>query len=170
MERTFVMIKPDGVKRGVIGEIIARFERKGFSLQGIKLMNIERELAEKHYAELRDKPFFGELVDYLTSGAVCAMIWEGPAAVLNARSIIGKTNPVEASPGTIRGDLAMDVAANIVHGSDSPANAEREIGLFFGTIPNGPASHESFGAIRSGGAGAVNASAISHETDHQQLH
>jgi len=176
MERTFVMVKPDGVKRGVIGDIIARFERKGFSLQGIKLMNIERELAEQHYAELSDKPFFGELVDYLTSGSVCAMIWEGPGAVLNARSIIGKTNPVEASPGTIRGDLAMDVAANIVHGSDSPANAEREIGLFFGTIPNGLATQESFGVLHldgagvAGMAGAANASAISHRADHQQLH
>ncbi|MCQ6559139.1 nucleoside-diphosphate kinase [Paenibacillus mendelii] len=131
MERTFVMVKPDGVKRGVIGSIINRFEQKGFALMAIKLMQIDLALAEEHYRDLRTKPFFGELVGYLTSGSVCAMIWEGPNAVANARSLIGKTNPVEAAPGTIRGDYAMDVAGNIVHGSDSPESAAREIGLFF---------------------------------------
>ncbi|UVI31413.1 nucleoside-diphosphate kinase [Paenibacillus spongiae] len=131
MERTFVMVKPDGVQRGVIGSIINRFEQKGFKLNAIKLMSIDHALAEEHYRDLRMKPFFGELVDYLTSGSVCAMIWEGPNAVANARALIGKTNPVEASPGTIRGDYAMDVASNIVHGSDSPESARREIGLFF---------------------------------------
>lgn len=135
MERTFVMVKPDGVKRGVIGSIINRFEQKGFTLTAIKLMRIDRELAEEHYRDLRMKPFFGELVGYLTSGSVCAMIWEGPNAVANARSLIGKTNPVEAAPGTIRGDYAMDVAGNIVHGSDSPESAAREIGLFFNQEP-----------------------------------
>ncbi|MBB3112918.1 nucleoside-diphosphate kinase [Paenibacillus phyllosphaerae] len=131
MDRTFVMIKPDGVRRGLTGSILNRFEQKGFRLAAIKLMHIDRSLAERHYAELKEKPFFGELVDYLTSGEVCAMILEGEHAVANARSVIGKTNPVEAVPGTIRGDFAMDVASNVVHGSDSPESAEREIGLFF---------------------------------------
>ncbi|MFD0717394.1 nucleoside-diphosphate kinase [Paenibacillus sp. GCM10027626] len=133
MERTFVMVKPDGVRRGVIGAVIARFEQKGFALQTIRLMEIERSMAEQHYGELRDKPFFGELVDYLTSGQVCAMVWKGDHAIANARSLIGKTNPAEAPPGTIRGDFAMDVSANIVHGSDSPESAAREIALFFGS-------------------------------------
>lgn len=133
VEQTFVMVKPDGVKRGLIGPIITRFEQKGFTLAAIQLRSIDRVLAERHYGELKEKPFFGELVSYLTSGLVCAMIWQGEHAVENARSIIGKTNPVEAAPGTIRGDFAMDIAGNIVHGSDSPASAEREIGLFFGS-------------------------------------
>ncbi|AZN43011.1 nucleoside-diphosphate kinase [Paenibacillus albus] len=132
MEQTFVMVKPDGVKRGLIGPIITRFEQKGFVLAAIQLRSIDRALAERHYGELKEKPFFGELVQYLTSGPVCAMIWQGEHAVENARSIIGKTNPVEAAPGTIRGDFALDIAGNIVHGSDSLASAEREIELFFG--------------------------------------
>ncbi|QHT62795.1 nucleoside-diphosphate kinase [Paenibacillus lycopersici] len=131
-EQTFVMVKPDGVRRGLIGSIVARFEQKGFALAAIELLQIDRELAEQHYGELRQKPFFGELVDYLTSGPVCAMVWQGEHAVENARALIGKTNPVEAAPGTIRGDYAMDIAGNIVHGSDSAASAAREIGLFFG--------------------------------------
>lgn len=131
MERTFVMIKPDGVRRGLIGPIITRFEQKGFKLSAMQLMTLERSLAEQHYGEHINKPFFGELVDYLTSGPVCAMVWEGQHAVANARSIIGKTNPVEASPGTIRGDFAMDIAGNIVHGSDSAQSAQHEINLFF---------------------------------------
>ncbi|MFB9324838.1 nucleoside-diphosphate kinase [Paenibacillus aurantiacus] len=150
MERTFVMVKPDGVRRGLVGDIVSRFEQKGFTLRGIKLMHIDRPLAERHYGEHREKPFFGELVDYLTSGEVCAMIWEGQHAVANARSLIGKTNPVEAVPGTIRGDFAMDVASNVVHGSDSPESAEREISLFFGesaaavyVFPNPPITHSA---------------------------
>ncbi|SFS47292.1 nucleoside-diphosphate kinase [Paenibacillus sp. BC26] len=131
VEQTFVMVKPDGVKRGLIGPIITRFEQKGFELAAISLRTIDRKLAETHYGELKSKPFFGELVDYLTSGPVCAMIWQGPHAVENARAIIGKTNPVEAGPGTIRGDFGMDISGNIVHGSDSDASAAREIGLFF---------------------------------------
>lgn len=131
MERTFVMIKPDGVKRGLIGPIITRFEQKGFQLAAMKLMSIDRPLAERHYGEHRDRPFFGELVDFLTSGQVCAMVWEGQNAIANARAIIGATNPVDASPGTIRADYALDIASNIVHGSDSPASAQREIALFF---------------------------------------
>ncbi|QHW35223.1 nucleoside-diphosphate kinase [Paenibacillus rhizovicinus] len=135
MEQTFVMVKPDGVRRGLIGPIIARFEQKGFTLAAIELLRIDRLLAEQHYSDLRTKPFFGELVDYLTSGPVCAMVWQGEHAVENARALIGKTNPVEASTGTIRGDFAMDIAGNIVHGSDSAASAAREIGLFFGKQP-----------------------------------
>lgn len=125
-EQTFVMVKPDGVRRGLIGAVIARFEQKGFKLAAIELLTIDRPLAERHYGDLRTKPFFGELVDYLTSGPVCAMVWQGEHAVENARSLIGKTNPAEAAPGTIRGDFAMDIAGNIVHGSDSAASAARD--------------------------------------------
>ncbi|WP_219839028.1 nucleoside-diphosphate kinase [Paenibacillus sp. R14(2021)] len=131
MEQTFVMVKPDGVKRGLIGPIVTRFEQKGFKLEAIELLTINRELAEQHYSDLKAKPFFEELVRYLISGPVCAMIWQGEHAIENARSLIGKTNPVEAAPGTIRGDFAMEIAANIVHGSDSAASAAREISLFF---------------------------------------
>lgn len=132
MDRTFVMVKPDGVKRGLIGAIVSRFEQKGFLLAEAKMMHISQELAEQHYAEHREKPFFGELVEFITSGPVFAMVWEGKQAVKNARSIIGKTNPQEAAAGTIRGDFALDVESNIVHGSDSDESAAREIGLFFG--------------------------------------
>ncbi|WP_270169238.1 nucleoside-diphosphate kinase [Paenibacillus sp. SYP-B4298] len=132
MDRTFVMVKPDGVKRGLIGEIVARFEQKGFQLKQAKVLHISQELAEQHYVEHREKPFFGELVDFITSGPVFAMVWEGKQAVKNARSIIGKTNPQEAAAGTIRGDFALDVESNIVHGSDSDESAAREIALFFG--------------------------------------
>ncbi|XEC93851.1 nucleoside-diphosphate kinase [Paenibacillus tarimensis] len=132
MERTFVMVKPDGVKRGLIGEIVARFEKRGFRLAGAKLMAVSRELAERHYIEHKERPFFGELVDFITSGDVFAMVWEGKDAVKIARSMIGKTNPADADPGTIRGDYALTVESNIIHGSDSPESAEREIGLFFG--------------------------------------
>ncbi|MBW7476543.1 nucleoside-diphosphate kinase [Paenibacillus oenotherae] len=138
MERTFVMVKPDGVKRGLIGSIVTRFEQKGFLLIAMKLMSIDRTLAERHYGEHREKPFFGELVDFLTSGQVCAMVWEGPNAIANARGLIGSTNPAEASPGTIRADFALDISSNIVHGSDSLESAQREIGLFFdGAQPPG---------------------------------
>jgi nucleoside-diphosphate kinase len=126
------MVKPDGFKRGLVGEIISRFERKGLVLAEGKVMTVSRELAERHYSEHREKPFFGELVDFITSGPVFAMVWEGPDAVKNARSIIGKTNPADAAPGTIRGDFGLVVDYNVVHGSDSPESAEREIGLFFG--------------------------------------
>ncbi|WP_020617723.1 nucleoside-diphosphate kinase [Paenibacillus daejeonensis] len=132
MERTFVMVKPDGVKRGLMGEIVSRFEKKGLVLKDIKVMTIPTALAEEHYREHKEKKFFGELVDFITSGPVLAMIWEGDKAVTNARSLIGKTNPAEAAPGTIRGDFALIMDSNIVHGADSPESAEREIGLFFG--------------------------------------
>ncbi|SET90172.1 nucleoside-diphosphate kinase [Salinibacillus kushneri] len=131
MEKTFLMIKPDGVQRNLIGEIVTRFEKKGFQLSGAKLMNISNEKAEKHYGEHKDKPFFGELVDFITSGPVFAMVWEGENVIATARQMMGKTNPQEAAPGTIRGDYGLTVGKNIIHGSDSPESAEREIQLFF---------------------------------------
>ncbi|RAP77057.1 nucleoside-diphosphate kinase [Paenibacillus montanisoli] len=147
VEQTFVMVKPDGVRRGLIGPIISRFEQKGFELAAISLRTIDRQLAEQHYGELREKPFFGELVDYLTSGPVCAMIWRGRHAVENARAIIGRTNPVEAGPGTIRGDYGMDISGNIVHGSDSDASAAREIALFFNREAASPPVHLFGGTV-----------------------
>ncbi|GGJ60321.1 nucleoside-diphosphate kinase [Anoxybacillus voinovskiensis] len=131
MERTFLMVKPDGVQRNLIGEIVARFEKKGFQLVGAKLMQVSRELAEQHYAEHKERPFFGELVDFITSGPVFAMVWEGEDVIATARQMMGKTNPKEALPGTIRGDFGVTVGKNVIHGSDSPASAEREINLFF---------------------------------------
>lgn len=131
MERTFLMVKPDGVQRGLVGEIVSRFEKKGFKLVNAKLMSVSRELAEKHYEELKDKPFFGELVDFITSSPVFAMIWEGNNVISVARTMMGKTNPADADPGTIRADYAVSVGMNIIHGSDSPENAVREINLWF---------------------------------------
>lgn len=131
MEKTFLMVKPDGVQRNLVGEIVKRFEQKGFKLVGAKLMNISNELAENHYGEHKERPFFGELVDFITSGPVFAMVWEGENVILTAREMMGKTNPQEAAPGTIRGDFAVTVSKNVIHGSDSAESAEREIGLFF---------------------------------------
>lgn len=131
-KRTFVMIKPDGVERGLVGEIVARFERRGFRLAEARLMRISRETAEEHYAQHKDKPFFGELVDYITSGPVFAMILEADGAVQLARQLIGATNPLKAAPGTIRADYAQSVEANVIHGADSDESAEREIRRFFG--------------------------------------
>lgn len=131
MDRTFVMVKPDGVARGLVGKIVTRFEEKGFKLDKASLIQLSREHAEHHYEHLREKVFFDELVDFIVSGPVFAMIWEGKDAVKNARALIGATNPSEALPGTIRGDYAIDVASNIIHGSDSDESAEREINLFF---------------------------------------
>ncbi|WLV23442.1 nucleoside-diphosphate kinase [Aciduricibacillus chroicocephali] len=131
MEKTFLMVKPDGVQRNLTGEIVQRFEKKGFKLVGAKLMQISNELAEQHYGEHKERPFFGELVDFITSGPVFAMVWEGEGVILTAREMMGKTNPAEAAPGTIRGDFAVTVGKNIIHGSDSAESAEREIGLFF---------------------------------------
>jgi len=125
------MVKPDGVQRGVIGDIVARFERKGFQLVGAKLMQVSRELAEQHYAEHKERPFFGELVEFITSGPVFAMVWEGENVIATARQMMGKTNPQEALPGTIRGDFGLTVGKNIIHGSDSKESAAREIQLFF---------------------------------------
>ncbi|QPC48392.1 nucleoside-diphosphate kinase [Mangrovibacillus cuniculi] len=140
MERTFLMIKPDGVQRNLIGEIVSRFEKKGFSLVGAKLMNVSEVVARQHYAEHSERPFFGELVDFITSGPVFAMVWEGDQVITTARQMMGKTNPVEAAPGTIRGDFAVFTGKNIIHGSDSPESAVREIGLFF--QPNELVSYE----------------------------
>ena len=131
MEKTFLMVKPDGVQRNVIGEIVARFEKKGYNLVGAKLMQIPTELAEEHYGEHKERPFFGELVEFITSGPVFAMVWEGENVILTARQMMGATNPKDAAPGTIRGDFAVTVGKNMIHGSDSAESAEREIGLFF---------------------------------------
>ncbi|ANU23003.1 nucleoside-diphosphate kinase [Planococcus donghaensis] len=131
MEKTFLMVKPDGVQRNVIGEIVARFEKKGYHLAGAKLMQIPTELAEEHYGEHKERPFFGELVEFITSGPVFAMVWEGENVILTARQMMGATNPKDAAPGTIRGDFAVTVGKNMIHGSDSAESAEREIGLFF---------------------------------------
>ncbi|AZV44139.1 MULTISPECIES: nucleoside-diphosphate kinase [Peribacillus] len=131
MERTFLMVKPDGVQRNLIGEIVSRFEKKGFQLVGAKLMQISQELAEQHYGEHKERPFFGELVDFITSGPVFAMVWEGENVIATARQMMGATNPKDAAPATIRGDFAATVGKNIIHGSDSPESAVREIGLFF---------------------------------------
>ena len=131
-DRTFVMVKPDGVRRGLVGEVIGRIEAKGYSLTEIKLFTIDRGLAEEHYGEHAAKPFFGELVDFITSGPVVAMVVEGSGAVVGLRKIMGATDPIEADPGSIRGDLATVITENIVHGSDSDESATREIKLFFG--------------------------------------
>ncbi|TCS84144.1 nucleoside-diphosphate kinase [Tepidibacillus fermentans] len=131
MERTFLMVKPDGVQRSLIGEIVSRFEKKGFTLVGAKLMQIDSTLAEKHYQEHIGKPFFQELVDFITSGPVFAMVWEGKNVISVARNMMGKTNPAEAQTGTVRGDYGLSVGMNIIHGSDSPESAAREIKLFF---------------------------------------
>ena len=125
------MVKPDGVQRNLIGEIVNRFEKKGYQLVGAKLMQIPTELAEQHYGEHKERPFFGELVEFITSGPVFAMVWEGENVISTARLMMGATNPKESAPGTIRGDFAVTVGKNIIHGSDSPESAEREIGLFF---------------------------------------
>eukprot|EP00195_Chlamydomonas_chlamydogama_P013650 CAMPEP_0202893572 /NCGR_PEP_ID=MMETSP1392-20130828/3125_1 /ASSEMBLY_ACC=CAM_ASM_000868 /TAXON_ID=225041 /ORGANISM="Chlamydomonas chlamydogama, Strain SAG 11-48b" /LENGTH=142 /DNA_ID=CAMNT_0049577949 /DNA_START=102 /DNA_END=530 /DNA_ORIENTATION=+ len=125
------MIKPDGVQRGLVGEIIARFEKRGFTLRGLKIINVERSLAEKHYADLSAKPFFGALVDYIISGPVVAMVWEGRGVVAVGRAMIGATNPQASAPGTIRGDFAIEVGRNVIHGSDSVENANKEIALWF---------------------------------------
>lgn len=131
MERTFVMLKPDAVQRGIVGEIISRLERKGFKIVAMKMLKIDRELAERHYAEHKGKPFFEGLISYITSSPVVAMVIEGKNAVKVVRSIVGATNPAEAQPGTIRGDYGLDVGRNVIHASDSLESAKREIALFF---------------------------------------
>lgn len=131
-QRTFIMVKPDGVRRRLVGEVISRIEAKGYELREAKLFTIGETLAKKHYAEHAEKPFFAELVSFITSGPVVAMVVEGPDAVAGMRQIMGATNPLDAAPGSIRGDFASVITENIVHGSDSPESAEREINLFFG--------------------------------------
>ena len=131
MEQTLILVKPDAFARGLTGEIIARFERKGLKIVALKHMTTSRDLAETHYAEHEDKPFFGELVDFITSAPLVAMVLEGEQAVPAARQLIGATNPIEANTGSIRGDFAIAVGQNMVHGSDSPESAAREIGIWF---------------------------------------
>jgi nucleoside-diphosphate kinase len=130
-ETTFVMVKPDGVARGLVGEVIGRFERKGLRLTRIRMLTIDEELARRHYAEHVERPFFPDLLDFITTGPVVAMEWSGESAVSVARTLMGATDPRKADPGTIRGDLGLAVTQNIVHGSDSPESAIRELALFF---------------------------------------
>jgi nucleoside-diphosphate kinase len=131
MERTLILVKPDAFARNLTGEIIARFERKGLRLAALKHMTMTRELAEQHYAEHDGKPFFGELVEFITSGPLVAMVLDGDHAIEAARQVIGATNPLQANTGSIRGDYALEVGQNMVHGSDAPESAAREVGLFF---------------------------------------
>ncbi|XP_041829115.1 nucleoside diphosphate kinase A-like [Melanotaenia boesemani] len=130
-ERTFIAIKPDGVQRGIIGEIIKRFEMKGFKLVGMKMLHASEDLLRQHYIDLKDRPFFSSLVNYMASGPVVAMVWEGKGVVKTGRVMLGETNPAESKPGTIRGDFCIDVSKNIIHGSDSVESANTEISLWF---------------------------------------
>jgi len=131
LERTFLAIKPDGVQRGLVGEIIRRFETKGFTLVGLKFMKVSKELAEQHYDVHRERPFFPGLVEFIISSPVVAMVWEGEGVVAAARKIIGATNPLTSEPGTIRGDFGINVGRNLIHGSDAQETAQREIALWF---------------------------------------
>jgi nucleoside-diphosphate kinase len=132
VERTLVLVKPDAMRRSLAGEILARLERRGLELRAAQLLTVDRSLAEEHYAEHMQKPFFGELVDFITSGPTLALVVEGEEAIKVVRTTMGATNPAEAAPGTIRGDLSLSMPDNLVHGSDSSESAEREIGLWFG--------------------------------------
>ena len=134
MQRTLILVKPDAFARSLTGEIIARFERKGLRIVALKHMTVTRDLAESHYAEHAERPFFGELVAFITSGPIVAMVLEGEEAVKAARQVIGATNPLEAATGSIRGDFAIETGQNMVHGSDSPESAARESALFFGDL------------------------------------
>ena len=130
-ERTLVLVKPDAVRRGLAGEILRRFEQRGLEIREARLLTVDRELAEQHYAEHAEKPFFGELVEFITSGPTLALVLEGEGAIATVRTTMGATNPADAGPGTIRGDLALSMPDNLVHGSDSPESASREIALWF---------------------------------------
>jgi nucleoside-diphosphate kinase len=130
-ERTLVLIKPDAMRRGLAGEILSRFERQGLELRAAKLVEVDRPLAEEHYAEHAEKPFYGELVEFITSGPTLALVVEGEGAIAGVRATMGATNPADATPGSIRGDLALSMPDNLVHGSDSPESAAREIALWF---------------------------------------
>jgi nucleoside-diphosphate kinase len=130
-ERTLVLVKPDGVRRGLVGEVVSRLERKGLTLVALQLRTLEREKAEEHYGEHRERPFFGELVDFITGGPLVALVVEGPRAVEAVRTLMGVTDPVKSAPGSLRGDYALEIGQNLVHGSDSPESATREIGIFF---------------------------------------
>ncbi len=135
MERTLVLVKPDGVQRGLIGEIIARFERRGMKVVGLRLLHVPRELAERHYAVHAGKHFYADLVDFITSGPVAAVALEAPDVIAMVRAMVGRTMPAQADPGTIRGDHATETSENLIHGSDSPQSAAREISLFFPSLP-----------------------------------
>lgn len=132
IEHTFIMVKPDGVARGLVGEVISRLERKGLALERIRKLVVDEDLARTHYAEHVEKPFFPDLLDFITSGPVVAMEWSGESAISVSRTLMGATDPKEALPGTIRGDLGLEVTENLVHGSDGPESAARELGIFFG--------------------------------------
>jgi nucleoside-diphosphate kinase len=132
VERTLALIKPDAMRRQLAGEILARFERRGLVVREAKLVTVDRDLAERHYAEHSEKPFFGELVEFITSGPTLALVLEGEGAITTVRRTMGATNPADSEPGSIRGDFALSMPDNLVHGSDSPESAEREIGLWFG--------------------------------------
>ncbi len=131
MQRTLVLVKPDGVRRGLAGEVVSRLEKKGLTLVAMELRTLDRETAEQHYGEHRERPFFGSLVEFITGGPLVALVVEGPHAVAGTRRLMGVTNPVEATPGSLRGDYALEIGQNLVHGSDSPESAQREIGIFF---------------------------------------
>ncbi|AKX92935.1 nucleoside diphosphate kinase [Moorella thermoacetica] len=131
VERTFSMIKPEGVRRGLVGAILARLEQKGYRIVALKMLRLTPEMAAAHYAEHRDKPFYQDLINHITSGPVVAMVLEGPGVIAGLRRLMGATNPQEAAPGTIRGDFALETSDNVIHGADSPASAEREIALYF---------------------------------------
>jgi nucleoside-diphosphate kinase len=131
LERTLVLVKPDAMRRALAGEILARLERRGLELRAARLLTVDRSLAEEHYAEHTEKPFFGELVEFITSGPTLALVVEGEGAIEVVRTTMGATNPADAAPGTIRGDLSLSMPDNLVHGSDSPESAEREIALWF---------------------------------------
>jgi nucleoside-diphosphate kinase len=133
-ERTLVLVKPDGVRRGLVGEVVTRLERKGLTLVALELRTLARETAEEHYGEHRERPFFGELVDFITGGPLVAMVVEGPRAVEAVRTLMGVTDPVKSAPGSLRGDYALEIGQNLVHGSDSPESAKREIGIFFPNV------------------------------------
>lgn len=130
-QQTLILVKPDGVARGLVGEVVSRIERKGYAIEAMELRTLERDTAEEHYGEHADKPFFGELVEFITSGPLVAMCVSGEDAIVGTRTLMGATNPIEATPGSIRGDFATIIGENIVHGSDSPESATRELGIFF---------------------------------------
>ena len=134
MQRTLVLVKPDGVRRGLAGEVISRLEKKGLTLVAMELRTLDRATAEEHYGEHKERPFFGELVEFITSAPLVALVVEGPNAVAGTRRLMGVTNPVEATPGSIRGDYALEIGQNLVHGSDSEESAAREIGIFFPSL------------------------------------
>ena len=148
-QRTLVIVKPDGVQRGLVGEIIARFERKGLGLAGLKLINVEKPTAEKHYAEHKEKPFFGSLVSFITSGTVVVMAVEGNGAIEVVRNLVGPTSGLKAPPGTIRGDFALSMQNNLIHASDSPDSAQRELELWFKAGELAPPGKGTGGAIRA---------------------